>query len=82
MRKRRINDQTQTTRINENAFKKSMKKLFTRIKCQEVNHREKKKRKFKKKLKFLQISRRFFDDSLVERALKIINLRKSQSCRI
>jgi hypothetical protein len=43
MCKRRINDQTQTTRMNKNAHKKSMKRLFTRFEYQEENHREKKK---------------------------------------
>jgi hypothetical protein len=39
----RINNQTQTTRMNKNAHKKSMKRLFTRFEYQEKNHREKKK---------------------------------------
>jgi hypothetical protein len=48
MRKRRTNDQTQTTKINRNAYRESMKRLFTRFEYQEENHREKTKLKFKK----------------------------------
>jgi hypothetical protein len=42
MCRRRINDQTQATRMNKNARKKSMKRLFTRFEYQEENHREEK----------------------------------------
>jgi hypothetical protein len=41
--KRRTDDQTQTTRMNKDAHKKSMKRLFTRFEYQEENHREEKK---------------------------------------
>jgi hypothetical protein len=41
--RRRTNDQTQTTKMNRNAHKESMKRLFTRFEYQEENHREKKK---------------------------------------
>ncbi len=42
MCRRRTNDQTQTTKMNKNAHRKSMKKLFTRFEYQEENHRERK----------------------------------------
>jgi t-SNARE complex subunit (syntaxin) len=48
MRERRTNDQTQATRMNRDAHKKSMKKLFARFECQKENHREEKKMKFRK----------------------------------
>jgi hypothetical protein len=48
MCRRRTNNQTQTTRMNRNAHKWSMKRLFTRFEYQEENHREEKKLKFKK----------------------------------
>jgi hypothetical protein len=40
--RRRTNDQTQATRMNRDAHKKSMKRLFTRFEYQEENHREEK----------------------------------------
>jgi hypothetical protein len=43
MCRRRTNNQTQTSRMNKSAHKESMKKLFTRFKYQEENHREEKK---------------------------------------
>jgi hypothetical protein len=43
MRERRTNDQTQETRMNRDAHRKSMKRLFTRFEQQEENHREEKK---------------------------------------
>jgi hypothetical protein len=81
--RRRTNDQTQTTRMNRNAHKESMKKLSTRFEYQEENHREEKKTEIQKKFsKLLQISRRLSDDSLDERASKVISSRKSQKCQI
>jgi glutamine synthetase adenylyltransferase len=46
--RRRINDQTQTTRMNKDALRESMKKLFTRFEYQEENHREEKKAEIQK----------------------------------
>jgi hypothetical protein len=46
--KRRTNDQTQATRMNKDAHKESMKRLFTRFEYQEENHREKKKAEIQK----------------------------------
>jgi hypothetical protein len=40
--RRRTNDQTQATRMNKDAHRESMKRLFTRFEYQEENHREKK----------------------------------------
>ncbi len=48
MRKRRTDDQTQATRMNRDAHRKSMKKLFTRFECQEENHREEKEAEIQK----------------------------------
>jgi hypothetical protein len=48
MCKRRTNDQTQATRMNRNAHRESMKKLFTRFEYQEENHREEKKAEIQK----------------------------------
>jgi hypothetical protein len=50
MRERRTNDQTQTMRMNKNAFRKSMKKLSTRIECQKENHCKEKKAEIQKNL--------------------------------
>jgi hypothetical protein len=50
MRERRTNDQTQTTKMNKDAFRKSMKRLFTCIECQEENHCEKKEIEIQKNL--------------------------------
>jgi hypothetical protein len=50
MRERSTNNQTQTTRMNKNAFKESMKRLFTCIECQEENHREEKEIEIQKNL--------------------------------
>jgi hypothetical protein len=41
--RRRTDDQTQATKMNRDAHRKSMKRLFTRFEYQEENHREKKK---------------------------------------
>jgi hypothetical protein len=46
--RRRTNDQTQTTKMNKDAHKKSMKRLFTRFEYQEENHREEKKAEIQK----------------------------------
>jgi hypothetical protein len=46
--RRRTNDQTQTTRMNRNAHRESMKRLFTRFEYQEENHREEKKTEIQK----------------------------------
>jgi ribosomal protein S17E len=46
--RRRTDDQTQTTRMNRDAHKESMKKLFTRFEYQEENHREEKKAEIQK----------------------------------
>jgi hypothetical protein len=48
MCRRRTNDQTQTTKMNKDAHKESMKKLFTRFEYQEENHREKKETEIQK----------------------------------
>jgi hypothetical protein len=66
MRKRCTNDQTQTTRMNKDAHRKSMKKLFTRFECQEENHREKKKIEIQKNFRN---SYKSIDDSLTIRSL-------------
>jgi hypothetical protein len=46
--RRRTNDQTQATRMNKNAHRKSMKRLFTRFEYQKENHREEKKAEIQK----------------------------------
>jgi hypothetical protein len=66
VRERRTNDQTQTTRINRDAHKESMKKLSTRFKCQEENHREEKKVEIQKNFRNFYKS---VDDFLTIRSL-------------
>jgi vacuolar-type H+-ATPase subunit E/Vma4 len=66
MRKRRTNDQTQTTRMNKDAHKESIKKLFTRLKCQKENHREEKEAEIQKNFRNFY---RSVDDSLTTRSL-------------
>jgi ABC-type anion transport system duplicated permease subunit len=46
--RRRTNDQTQATRMNKDAHRKSMKRLSTRFEYQEENHREEKKTEIQK----------------------------------
>jgi hypothetical protein len=48
MCKRRTNDQTQTTKMNRDAHKESMKRLSTRFEYQEENHREEKEAEIQK----------------------------------
>jgi hypothetical protein len=48
MRERRTDDQTQATKMNKDAHKESMKKLFTRFEYQKENCAKKKKLKFRK----------------------------------
>jgi hypothetical protein len=66
MRERRTNDQTQATRMNRNAHRESMKRLFTRFECQEENHREEKEIEIQKNFRNFY---RSIDDSLTTRAL-------------
>jgi UDP-N-acetyl-D-mannosaminuronate dehydrogenase len=46
--RRRTDDQTQATRMNRDAHRKSMKRLFTRFEYQEKNHREEKEAEIQK----------------------------------
>jgi vacuolar-type H+-ATPase subunit E/Vma4 len=66
MREHRTNDQTQTTRMNRDAHKESMKKLFTRFECQKENHREEKETEIQKNFRNFYKS---VDDSLTTRSL-------------
>jgi ribosome recycling factor len=66
MRKRRTNNQTQATRMNRDAHKESMKRLFTRFECQEENHREEKEAEIQKKFRNCYKS---IDDSLTIRSM-------------
>jgi hypothetical protein len=66
MRERRTDDQTQTTRMNKDAHRKSMKRLFTRFEYQEENHREEKKAEIQKNFRN---SYRSVDDFLTTRSL-------------
>jgi hypothetical protein len=66
VRERRTNDQTQTTRMNKDAHKESMKKLFTRFECQKENHDEEKKFEVQKNFRN---SYKSIDDSLTIRSL-------------
>jgi uncharacterized protein YaaR (DUF327 family) len=66
MRERHTNNQTQTTKMNKNAHKKSMKKLFTHFECQKENHREEKKTEIQKNFRNFYKS---IDDSLTIRSL-------------
>jgi hypothetical protein len=66
MRERRTNDQTQTTKMNKDAHKKSMKRLFTRFEHQEENHREEKETEIQKNFRNFY---RSIDDSLTTRSL-------------
>jgi hypothetical protein len=46
--RRRTDDQTQATRMNRDAHRESMKRLFTRFEYQEENHREEKEAEIQK----------------------------------
>jgi ABC-type anion transport system duplicated permease subunit len=71
--RRRINDQTQTTRKNKNAHKKSMKKLFTRFEYQEENHREEKKAEIQKNF------RNFYKSIDVSLTIRSLNAHQKSS---
>jgi hypothetical protein len=62
----RTNDQTQTTRMNRDAHRKSMKRLFTCFEYQEENHREEKKAEVQKNFRN---SYRTVDVSLTTRSM-------------
>jgi hypothetical protein len=64
--RRRTNDQTQTTRMNRDAHRESMKKLFTRFEYQEKNHREEKEAEIQKNFRNLY---RSVDVSLTIRSM-------------
>jgi vacuolar-type H+-ATPase subunit E/Vma4 len=66
MRERRTNDQMQATRMNRDAHRESMKRLFTRFEYQEENHREEKEAEIQKNFRNLYKS---VDDSLTTRLL-------------
>jgi hypothetical protein len=63
---RRTDDQTQATRMNKNAHRESMKRLFTRFEHQEENHREEKKTEIQKNFRN---SYRSVDVSLTTRSM-------------
>jgi ABC-type anion transport system duplicated permease subunit len=64
--RRRTNDQTQTTRMNRDAHRESMKRLFTRFEYQEENHCEEKKTEIQKNVRIFY---RSIDVSLTTRLL-------------
>jgi hypothetical protein len=64
--RRRTDDQTQTTRMNKNAHRESMKRLFTRFEYQEENHREEKEAEIQKNFRN---SYRAIDISLTTRSM-------------
>jgi hypothetical protein len=66
MCRRRTNDQTQATRMNKDAHRKSMKRLSTRFEYQEENHREEKKTEIQKNFRNLY---RSIDVSLTTRSM-------------
>ncbi len=69
------NEQKRIQRIDE-------KIIYMHRMSRRKSSRRKRNWDSKKSLKFLQISRRFSDDSFVERASKVISSRKFQKCRI
>jgi vacuolar-type H+-ATPase subunit E/Vma4 len=68
MRERRTDNQTQATKMNRDAHKESMKRLFTRFEYQEENHREEKKAEIQKNFRNFY---RSVDDSLTTRSLSV-----------